>query len=72
MTFDSKSLKLVRVLRGVSQRDLAQRVGSGCNELQISRFETGRRQPSPETIAKLAAALDCAPSDLMDEDRDAE
>ena len=67
MTFDSKSLKLVRVLRGLRQRDLAEKCG-GLTELQISRFEQGRRQPSAETVAKLCAALDCSPSDLMEDD----
>jgi transcriptional regulator with XRE-family HTH domain len=66
MTFDSKSLKLVRVLRGIRQRDVAEAVG--VTELQISRFEQGRRQPSTQTVVKLAAALGVEVSDLMEDD----
>ena len=44
-----------RLAAGLTQRDLAQR--SGLPQPNISAYERGRRQPSPETYAALERAL---------------
>jgi transcriptional regulator with XRE-family HTH domain len=48
-------LKAARVLKGMTQRQLADQVG--LKEIEVSRFETGRGTPSPETKQRMADAL---------------
>lgn len=48
-------LKAARVLQGLTQLQLAERVGT--KEIEISRLETGRSQPSPELKALIAQVL---------------
>jgi transcriptional regulator with XRE-family HTH domain len=49
-------LKLIRTLRGLSQKELEQRAGLPATTL--SHIEAGRRIPDPATRARLALALD--------------
>ncbi len=49
-------LKAIRKWRGLSQVDLAERVGVA--QGYISDLESGRRQGTPETLVRLADALD--------------
>src|SRR3954465_10476961 len=58
-------LKQMRLERGWSQQDLADRAGVGQDT--VSGLETGRRQPYPSTMRKLAAALDIDVSDFFRE-----
>ena len=50
-----KSLVMLRVLRGLSQAEVAQRAGIRPN--QISRYETGQVLPQLEQLARLLDAL---------------
>lgn len=45
-----------RMDHGLSQQELAQRVGTSCS--QISRIENGRQRTSLETLLRIAHALD--------------
>ncbi len=45
-----------RMQRGLSQRELADRVGTSFT--QISRIESGRHKPNFETLLRIARALD--------------
>lgn len=57
------------VKRGLKARDLAQRVG--LSETQLSLFRSGKVKGIRfRTLAKLCAALDCKPKDLLDYDYD--
>lgn len=58
----SRNLRVLRVLRGLEQRELAQRSGVGPDS--ISRLETGTTKPRPGTIKKLATALEVSPETL--------
>jgi Zn-dependent peptidase ImmA (M78 family)/transcriptional regulator with XRE-family HTH domain len=58
--FDRRRLRLARESRGVSQRDLAER--SKVTAAAISQFEKGVARPAPETVGKLATALQFPPS----------
>lgn len=49
-------LKAARVIQGLTQLQLANKVG--LKEIEISRFETGRSQPTEEMKRQLAAKLD--------------
>lgn len=49
------SLRLARELRGWSQRELADR--AGLKQAQISRLESGKREPRLSTVRALADAL---------------
>ena len=55
MTF-GKTLRRLRVERGLSQEDVARRLGT--SRQVISRYESGARMPKLSTVTALAAALD--------------
>jgi len=58
------------VKRGIKARDLAQQVG--LSETQLSLFRSGKVKGIRfRTLAKLCAALECRPRDLLDYDFDA-
>jgi len=48
-------LKLARLMAGMSQRDLAERVG--VTAMSISKYEDNRMMPAPETLSRLAQVL---------------
>lgn len=50
-----EALKHLREVRGVSQRDLAEK--SGVGYASIARIETGRQDPTVGMLARLAEAL---------------
>lgn len=50
-----EALKQIRLQKGWSQQDLADRAGIGQDT--ISGIESGRREPHPSTLRKLAIAL---------------
>jgi transcriptional regulator with XRE-family HTH domain len=56
-------LREVRQLRGLTQVQVAERTGIAQNH--ISEIERGTRVPSVVTMLRLAAALECAPTDLV-------
>jgi putative transcriptional regulator len=58
------------VSKGLKARDLAQQVG--LSETQLSLFRSGKVKGIRfRTLAKLCAALECRPGDLLDYDFDA-
>lgn len=57
------------VRKGLKARDLAQQVG--LSETQLSLFRSGKVKGIRfRTLAKLCAALECRPADLLDYDYD--
>ena len=62
-TGSDSALAQLRRERGMTQRELAARVG--CYQKDISRWETGVRTPGAESLAKLAAALGCSSDDII-------
>lgn len=57
------------VRKGIKARDLAQQVG--LSETQLSLFRSGKVKGIRfRTLAKLCAALECRPRDLLDYDFD--
>lgn len=58
-----EGLRRIRMLRGMSQEDLENR--SEVSQDTISALETGRREPRPSTLRKLAKALDVEIADLF-------
>jgi transcriptional regulator with XRE-family HTH domain len=57
------NIRHFRELRGVSQKELAELVGT--SQPQIYRLEKGERRFSDYWMQKIAAHLDCTPSDLI-------
>lgn len=51
-------LKIIRETRGLSQSDLARKIGGDASA--ISHFEGGRRKPSFNTLTDLCLALTCS------------
>lgn len=61
----SENLKAIRKKRNISQRTLASE--SGVSYSMVSKLESGeQKNPSLETLEKIAKALDVTPSQLMD------
>jgi transcriptional regulator with XRE-family HTH domain len=58
-----KALQQARRKAGWSQEELA--VTAGVTRTFVSLIEIGKSQPTIETIARLAHALRCKPSDLI-------
>lgn len=50
-------LKLYRVRNGLSQADLASRLGVAQNS--VSQWENGKRSPTLRKVAKIASVLGC-------------
>ena len=48
-------MKIARLVRGLTQKQLGELVG--CSELDVSRIETGRKNPAPALRARIAHAL---------------
>ena len=57
-------LKAAILQKGITQSDLARR--SDVNVFTLNRYMTGCARPNPQTLAKLAAALDCKPDELQE------
>lgn len=61
-------LQEMRLARGLSQRDLAER--SGIDRPILQAYEQGRRNfdgAKIETLAKVALALECSIADVLDD-----
>jgi len=56
-------LRSVRRLKGMSQERLA--LNSGYHPTYISHLETGKKNPTLETIIKLSDSLDCSLTTLL-------
>ena len=64
------TLDALIVAKGLKARDLAAEVG--LSETQLSLFRSGKVKGIRfRTLARLCAALDCRPGDLLDYDFDA-
>ena len=50
-----KKIKEIRLLRGISQKELSERLG--VSSAMISQYESGKRNPKMETLLKIADAL---------------
>lgn len=59
------NIRMVRETTGISQTELANRVGS--NKSAISRYENGTQTPSLNTLMRMADAMDVDLADLIKE-----
>jgi transcriptional regulator with XRE-family HTH domain len=57
------TIRRLRQLRALSQRELAQR--AGLDTATINRIERGKQRPMPRTIRKLADALGVTTEEIM-------
>jgi len=60
----NKRLRAARVLAGMTQLQLADRIGK--KEIEVSRFETGRAQPDAEAKRRIAEVLGKPTFELFD------
>ena len=58
-----EKLKAARKAAGLSQVELAERVG--CRQVDISRYESGRHEPKALTLKKMAEVIGCSMDDLV-------
>lgn len=59
-------IKEIRKQKGLTQKQLGEKCGM--YESQIRKYENGKANPKIETLQKIATALKCNLSDLMDAD----
>lgn len=59
----SNRIREVRLLKGLTLEQLAEKVG--VEHQTVQRWETGERSPSDKKLAVVAKALDVRPGDLM-------
>ena len=57
-------LRAARVLLGLTQLQLAERIGK--KEIEVSRFETGRAEPDAEAKRRIAEVLQKPAFELFD------
>lgn len=57
------NLKIMRIKRGITQRELAEKVGVTNNT--ISMYERGERFPKVKTLYKMAQILECDCWDII-------
>lgn len=60
---NDSSIARLRLERGWTQQDLADRMG--CKQTQIAKWETGVALPSAISLKKLSGALECSMDDLI-------
>ena len=58
-----EKLKAARLAAGLSQKELAEKVG--CYQKDISRWENCEREPTASNLRKLADAIGCMIDDLV-------
>lgn len=57
-------LRTARVARDMTQLQLAEKIGR--KEIEVSRFETGRARPDPDTKRRIAEVLQKPTYELFD------
>lgn len=57
-------LRAARVLRGLTQLELAEKIGK--KEIEVSRFETGRAEPDLQVKHRIAEVLEKPTFELFD------
>ncbi len=57
------NLKEIRIKKGITQEELAKRLG--INQNNISRYETNERTPNLYLAKEIASALDCTVDELL-------
>lgn len=60
-----QKLKELRVEKGLSQRELGERLGF-CNQT-VSFWESGSREPDLDTLLKIARFFDIATEELLED-----
>ena len=63
---DSISIKSARLAKGITQKDLAERMG--IDQSAIAHWETGKTKPRFYRIREMAAVLECPVEELLTED----
>lgn len=58
-----KTIKSIRERKNITQEDLA--LDAGLNRAYIGYIERGERNPSTDTVVKIATALKVSPKDLL-------
>ena len=59
------NVRTIRIQRGISQKELARRVG--VSQAHISDIERGERKASISVLLNIMEALKCSPTDIMKE-----
>lgn len=62
--FDPSRLKMQRKSAGMTQAALAEAIG--VDRTYVAQWESGRRSPRPQTLARIAHLLSVHPSDFVD------
>ena len=60
-----KKLRFFRYRAGLTQKELAEK--SKTVQMQISRYEANTMSPQPHTLTRLAKALGCSTTELLED-----
>lgn len=66
MSFDGKLLQTLRKEKGLTQKAIAKKLN--CSVTNYQQWENGKRTPKPETLIKLAKAMDLPPGYFVQAD----
>lgn len=58
-----EKLKLARKAAGLTQQELAEELG--CNQKDVSRWESGLHEPSALTLKRMAQVLGCKMEEII-------
>lgn len=61
-----KKIKQLRIAKGWDQPELARQVGGTAVKVTISQIETGKRNPGPELLKRLADVLNVSVEELQE------
>ncbi len=65
VVYIGENLKMARLRRAMSQRQLAE--AAGMSQRAIVDLETNKREPHPSTLGKLSKALEVEPGELLED-----
>lgn len=60
-----ENIRAFRKKRGLSQRELGERIGTGMSQQQLAQYENGIRIPKADTIQLIADALETPVQNLL-------
>lgn len=69
MTNIGKTIRIMRMSRGMSQAELAERIGK--KRSAVGNYENGTREPDLDTIEALADVFNVAMADLLGDEKEA-
>lgn len=65
MKIDNKKLELIMAMRCITLRELSKK--STISEVTLTRLKRNAQKPKPQTIGKIAKALECEVTEIIEQ-----